>query len=136
MNDSSPRAQRVLAVAVLTISAASIVVAFWLTRTAWFRTSDGMWHLRVVKASALLLPASILLFALGIEWAIKRRALIAVAALLPLPAWIITLHMTHVEPSMSPGATAVLSNANILVKDLWLGIVMMQMQGLQPFGGA
>ena len=136
MNDSSPRAQRVLTVAVIAIAAASIVLAFWLTRTAWFRTSDGMWHLRVLKASALLLPASILLFALGVEWAMKRRALIAVAALLPLPAWIVTLHMTHVEPAMSPGAEGVLSNANLLVNDLWLGIIMMQMQGLQPFGGA
>lgn len=136
MSDSSPRTRRVLEVVVIAVAAASIVLAFWLTQTAWFRTSDGMWHLRVVKASALLLPASILLFALGVEWAMKRRALIAVAALLPLPAWILGLHAMRVEPPLSPGAEGVLANANLLVNDLWLGIVMMQMQGLQPFGGA
>lgn len=129
------RPERLLLAAVVAASLASTALAVFLTRTAWFRVHDGAWHLRAVKASGVLLPVAVLLFALGVEWAIRKRPALALAALVPLPAWIASLHLTRMEAPA--GATeAVLTNANLLVNDFWLALVMLQMQGIQPFGGA
>ena len=135
MKTSSSIGRSALLIAVVATSAASFALAAWLAQTAWFRHHDGTWHVRAVKASGLLLPAAILLFALGVEWALRKRWSLAVPALLPLCAWVVSLHRVGIE-TRDDGAAGVLSNLNILVNDCWMAIIMMQMQGLRPFGAA
>ena len=124
---------RVLQAAVVAVSLASIVLAVGLTQTAWFRVHAG-WHLPAIKASFVMLPVTFLLFAFGVQWALRRRAVIAVAALVPLPVWFAALHLTRMETP--PGGEAMLTNANLLVNDIWLALIFLPMQGIQPFGGA
>jgi hypothetical protein len=121
----------------LVVAAASFVLAVLLTRTAWFRDA-GEWHLRAVAAAAVLFPAAILLFAFGVQWAARGRPLAGLVAMAPLPAWVIGMHLTRIEmpANAAPGVEGTLVNAHLLVNDAWFALLMLQMQGVQPFGGA
>lgn len=134
--DTSSRWCKALHGAVGVLSVACAAVAFWLTRTDWFRSVDGEWHVRAVKAALVALPVSILLFAFGVQWLARRRPWPALAALLPLPIWIACLHLTRLEvpQGAQPGTEAALVNGNLLVNDAWMAIVISQMQGIAPFG--
>lgn len=125
MNDSSPGPQRcrgrlALTIAVAVVSLLSIVVVAAQAQTEWFRDHDagGVWHVRVQDATLVLLPLSVLLFAFGVQWALRRRPLMAVLGLAPLVAW----------------SAILLLRDGLLATDLYVAFAVAQMSGIQPFG--
>lgn len=119
-SSSACRTPRWLVGVVSVVSAAAVVLALFQTRTEWFKTMDtkGEWHKLVWESTAVLLPLAVLLFAFGVQWALRRRPSLAVPALLPLPAWIACLLLVD----------------SLLANDCWWAIIGMQLQGIQPFG--
>ena len=99
---------------------AAVALAVFQTRTAWFREMDvrGDWHRMVFQSSAVLLPLSFLLFAFGVQWALRRQRALAAVALLPLPAWTACLLWTE----------------GLLSNYCWFALGGLQMQGITPFG--
>ncbi len=120
MNPQTSSAKALPLAIVATLSAACIAVALFATRVGFFRESDpdGTWHVRLWDASAVAVPLTFLLFALGVQWAMRQRAALAVLAMLPLVAWIACVRFFE----------------NVLANDVWVALITLQLQGLNPFG--
>jgi hypothetical protein len=118
---------RVLLGVVGVVSVASLGLAVVLTRTGLF-LNHGELQIQAIEASLVLFPVALLLFAFGVQWAMRKRRALAILALLPLPAWIACLHLTRQGPQG-------LENANLLVNDVWILLLGLQLQGVTLFGG-
>ena len=125
MNDMPPGEQRcrgrhALTVAVIAVSLLSILVVAAQAQTEWFKNHDagGRWHVHVQDATLVLLPLSVLLFAFGVQWAIRRKALLAIFGIAPLAAW----------------SAIVLLHDGLLATDLYFAFAFASMSGIQPFG--
>ena len=93
----------------------------WLqTRVSFFREPDigPAWHVRVVVATVVLAPLSILLFAGGVQWLMRGRVLRGLLAVPALPAWLVGLWGFE----------------NVVANDFWFSLVGVMTQGIHPFG--
>ena len=110
---------KIRAVAVAVASLLVVAASVFATRVVFFRTSDdGWWHARLLEASVVVGPLAVLLLAGSVHWAVRRRWALAALAAPAFPAWAL---LTWAVP-------------NILANDTWVALVLMQMQGVHPFG--
>ena len=121
-SDTSQPQSRALALAVAVLSLACIGVAVVNASVGFFRESDpdGTWHVQLWNVSFVALPLAFLLFAFGVQCSARRRPVLAVAAMLPLVAWIGCIRIIE----------------NVLANDVYVALVGLQFQGLNPFGGS
>lgn len=113
--------QRQLAYGGLALATASVLaLAVANGSTEWFRSSEAAGRNlgRLWDASLVLLPLSILLFAGGVQWLVERRWVAAALALPALPAWVL----------------AFLLHDSMLAKNAFTLLVVLQLQGIDPFG--
>ena len=110
---------RIRIVAVAMASLLVVAAAVFSTRVDFFRTSDdGWWHARLWDVSLVVGPLAVLLLAGAIHWGIRRKWALAALAAPAFPAWALLSCMVP----------------NILANDTWVALVLLQMQGLKPFG--
>src|SRR5689334_21701785 len=90
-------------------TAAVIGLALGNASVAWFKTSpeSGVWHVHLWDASMVVLPLSVLTFALGASLVARGRWVAGALALPALPAW----------------CAMFLMRDSVLANDGWIGLV-------------